>query len=122
MARLTEMTNGKAIDADYAALNKQIAALKEDLASITATLGDLGKHQGQAVAANARTHADSLREMSAAQLTALRDQSAAQLEVLRSKAGTAATQADAFVKDRPATAVGIAAGVGFVLGLLTARR
>lgn len=113
MARAPEIPtgNGKALEADYAALSDQIASLKADLAKITSTLGDMGRHQSASAVEAARVRADQLKDMSAEQIDAL-----------RTRANDAAAQADAFVKDRPATAVGVAAALGFVLGLLTAKR
>lgn len=115
MARAPELPtgngNGKALDADYAALSEQIASLKADLANITGTLADMGRHQGASAVDAARVRAEQLRDMSAEQV-----------EALRLRANDAAAQADAFVKERPATSVGIAAALGFVLGLLTAKR
>ena len=42
--------------------------------------------------------------------------------VLEQKVATAAADADTYVRTSPWTAVGIAAGVGFLLGILAARR
>ncbi len=116
MARLPELPsgnngNGMPVDADYAALSNQIAALKADLANITSTIGDMGRQQGASAVEAARLRAEQLKDMSAEQI-----------EALRLRANDAAAQADAFVKERPAVAVGVAAALGFVLGLLTARR
>ncbi|MEI4485403.1 hypothetical protein V8J36_04315 [Frigidibacter sp. MR17.14] len=122
MARAAAYTNGKAAEADLVALQKQIAALKDDLSNITTTLGDYGKHQSLSTLDTAKAQAETLRAQTLAKLDTLTSQAAAQLETMRAQAGTVATQADTFVKERPATAVGIAAGIGFALGLLTATR
>ncbi|MEI4471910.1 DUF883 family protein [Frigidibacter sp. MR17.24] len=126
MARAAAYTNGKAAEADLVALQKQIADLKTDLANITNTLGDYGKHQSLSTLDSAKAQAETLRAQTLAKLDVLTNQASAQLESIRGQAGAAAsnvaTQADTFVKERPATAVGIAAGIGFALGLLTARR
>lgn len=122
MARAAAYTNGKAAEADLVALQKQIASLKEDLSNITATLGDYGKHQSLSTLDSAKAQAETMRAQTLAKLEALTAQAATQLEAMRAQAGNVATQADTFVKERPATAVGIAAGIGFALGLLTARR
>ena len=43
-------------------------------------------------------------------------------EVVRAKAMGAQLQAEEFLKTQPGTASGIAAGLGFLVGLITARR
>lgn len=96
---------------DVQMLHDQIAALKADLAQISRTLAELTRQQGQSAMNDARAKAE-----------AMRDKGAEQVEALRAKADEAMEQADAFVRDRPGAAVGIAAALGFVLGLLTARR
>ncbi|WP_164738123.1 DUF883 family protein [Frigidibacter oleivorans] len=113
MAREPDITNGngKVAQADYEALSQQIAALKSDLAGITGTLADMGRHQSRYAAAQARATADQLR-----------DAGAEQVEALRLRANDAVDQADAFVKERPGTAVAIAAALGFILGLASSRR
>lgn len=122
MARAAAYTNGKAAEADLVALQKQIAILKDDLSNITSTLGDYGKHQSLSTLDGAKAQAETARVAALARIETLTAQASAQLEQIRAGAGTVATQADTFVKERPATAVGIAAGIGFALGLLTARR
>jgi len=109
MARSASTNGAASTSADD--VRDQIAALQADMAQLTKTVGDYGKSRGEearavanAKAAELRTRADEARTAAEAQL----------------KSGYA--QAETAVRDNPAAAVGIAAGVGFVLGLLSTRR
>ena len=114
MAR-TATSNGSASAKDDAVttddVRAQLATLQNDIAALTKTVSDYGRAAGDDAKATAvrkaedmRLRADSMREDAEAQL----------------KSGYA--QAETAVRDNPAAAVGIAAGVGFVLGLLSTRR
>lgn len=100
MTPVTELAKSKPAEADQAALMAQIDTLKADVARLTAIIGDMGKAQAQAAADSVRERAEAARK-SAEEMTA---------------------EALGFIKDKPGTAVGIAAAVGFVLGLLSSRR
>lgn len=80
----------------------------EDL--LKATAGDLSE---QAARARARTE-ESLRNLRERMLKAERDM------MVRARAAARAT--DQYVHENPWPAVGVAAGIGFVLGLLVSRR
>lgn len=85
-------------------LADQIAGLKKDIAALTDSLGSYGKSKSEEMRNNARTAADDLTEAG------------------RAKALEAQLQAEEFLKTQPGTALGIAAGLGFLVGLITARR
>ena len=85
-------------------LSEQIALLKNDIASLTETLGDYGKAKTNEMRDTARTAANDLSDAG------------------RAKAMEAQKQAEEFLKAQPGTALGIAAGLGFLVGLVTARR
>lgn len=85
-------------------LAEQIAALKKDIASLTDTLGSYGKAKSDEMRQSARSAADDLTNAG------------------RAKALEAQQQAEEFLKTQPGTALGIAAGLGFLVGLITARR
>lgn len=80
----------------------------EDL--LKATAGDLSE---QAARARARTE-ESLRNLRERMLKAERD--------LMVRARAAARATDQYVHEKPWPAVGVAAGIGFVLGILVSRR
>ena len=85
-------------------LSDQIALLKKDIASLTETLGDYGKAKSEEMRDNARNAANDFADTG------------------RLKAMEVQQQAEEFLKAQPGTAVGIAAGIGFLVGLVTARR
>jgi ElaB/YqjD/DUF883 family membrane-anchored ribosome-binding protein len=74
-------------------LSKQIDALKNDLSALTQTLADYGVAKSE-TAANAA----------------------------KDKALEAQLHAEEFIRTQPATSLGLAAGLGFLVGLITARR
>ena len=85
-------------------LSAQIDILKNDLSNLTQALSDYGiSKTGEAT----RAAKDAAAQMSAAS---------------RKKAYEAQAQAEEFVHTQPATALGIAAGVGFLIGMITARK
>jgi ElaB/YqjD/DUF883 family membrane-anchored ribosome-binding protein len=103
------MTNGKTADAED--LHAQIAALKSDLSALSNTIADMGtarKDQIKASATDAANH--------------LQAQGKAVMQDAQVAAGQAAEKAQQSVRENPAAAVGIATGLGFVLGFLTARK
>ncbi len=85
-------------------LSAQIDILKNDLASLTHSLSDFGTAKTQHAAEAARAKAVELREAG------------------RDRAEASLGQAEDFVRTQPATAMGIAAGVGFLVGMLTTAR
>jgi len=89
----------------------QVEALKADIAALTQTLTDLGRAKGDEVAGTLRTQAVHARDAGAAQMATV------QRQVLAS-----AETAEDYVRRNPATAMGIAAGFGVLVGLMTARR
>lgn len=85
-------------------LSEQVSLLKNDIANLTSTMGEYGKAKTSQVKASAINTADHLA-------TASRD-----------RAVQAQHSAEEFVRTQPTAALGIAAGLGFLVGLLTARR
>lgn len=102
MAQTT--TNGKPQDTTVADLSAQIEVLRKDLSELTGTIAGLGK-----------TKSAELSE-------AARQKGAETVEFLSTRAREAQTQASSFVAQQPATALGIAAGAGFLVGFLSSRR
>lgn len=85
-------------------LAAQIEILKNDLATLTHTIADLGSAK--------TTEAKQAATKTAANLH----------EAGREKLLEAQLQAEDFVQKQPATSIGIAAGLGFLVGLIAARR
>lgn len=92
-------------------LRRQLEALRADLASVTSTLAEIGKHKGDAVAG-------SLRD-GASKIFAAGEEKAGQMA---HAAGDIYAEYSEMTRRNPATALGIAAGVGFIVGLLLSRR
>jgi ElaB/YqjD/DUF883 family membrane-anchored ribosome-binding protein len=92
-------------------VTKQMAILRDDIANLTAIVSEYGKAQGAVVKSTAVGKAAELAETSAAAAEAM-------------KATAAKTYSDAedSVRANPGTAIGIAAGLGFLIGMMTARR
>lgn len=92
-------------------LAAQVEALKADIAALTHSLGDYGRTQGAHLAETARESAKSARSSGEAEL-----------EHLRSKVNDLSRQAEDFVAHKPGVALGVAAGLGFLAGLVLSRR
>lgn len=90
---------------------KQMAVLREDIASLTATVAEYGKAQGALLKENASEKAAHMA-----------DTSAATAEAVKAKAEKTYSDAENMVRANPGTAVGIAAGIGFLVGMISARR
>ncbi len=98
----TPNANGSQITLDE--LSDQITLLKKDIASLTETLGEYGKAKSEEMRDTARGAAQDLSDAG------------------RLKAMEAQKQAEEFLQTQPGTALGIAAGLGFLVGIITARR
>ena len=96
---------------DAADLSEQVETLRKDLASLTQTIADLGKAKGNEAVNAAR-----------AKVSDARDHAADAAETARLQAMEFQDKADSFIKHQPATALGIAAGIGFLIGFLGSRR
>lgn len=104
-------TTNAAPQKDIEELSDQIATLKQDIADISKTLSGLGKSSREAAG-------DQVREKAAH----LRDAGEEQLHAARHQADELGRQAADSVRNQPAAAVGIAVGVGFLLGFVTGRK
>lgn len=98
-------------DPDLARLEAQIAALRDDIAHIVATLGDLSQTSAETLRASLAAHTETLRQNSAARLADIGDTAEAKLADLTEQA-----------KRNPLQALAIAGGIGLLLGLLWGRR
>ena len=98
-------------DQDLARLESQIAALRDDIAHIVTTLGDLSQTSVETLRASLSSHVDSLRQDGAARLADAGEAAEAKLADLTDQA-----------RRNPWQALAIAGGVGLLLGLLWGRR
>lgn len=94
-----------------AELSAQIDALKTDLAAIAETLTTIGRARGQAVADAARDEAYNLK--------ARGEEKVAELQ---NHAAELTSQANQMLRENPAAVLGVAAGAGFLVGVLLSRR
>ncbi|NIY78386.1 MAG: DUF883 domain-containing protein [Rhodobacteraceae bacterium] len=103
-------TNGT-VEETSADLSAQIATLKADVAELTNTLADYGRAQKAQLGATAE---DSFE--------AAKQKGVETADYARQQARDAYAGAEKTVRENPAASVGIAAGVGFLVGLLASRR
>jgi len=89
----------------------QMKILKDDIASLTQTVGEVGKAEASRAVDIAKSKGVQAKEAGEAKLTDA-----------RSIAESYGREAGIMVREQPATALGVAAGVGFVLGFLMSNR
>jgi len=92
-------------------LSKQVEALKADIASLTDTISSLGKQKANATKDELEFRAQLLKE---------RGKDA--LNTAGSEFDRLSSEAERTVREKPMTALAIAAGVGLVVGFLTSRK
>lgn len=91
-------------------LEADVAQLKADIAKLAKQLQVTGEHSyGTA------------RRVASESVSQLKAQSDAAMDKMRSNASDFEAQLTASVREKPLTALGIAAGVGFILALMTRR-
>lgn len=91
-------------------VREQLAALRSDVAGLTSALGEYAKAQK-----------DAMQTRASAGLEALKDAGRTGLKVTGEKALEAKASAENMVRENPASALAISAGLGFVLGMLSRR-
>ncbi|MGH6860373.1 MAG: DUF883 family protein [Phyllobacterium sp.] len=91
-------------------LQAQVAALKEDIASIASTLAKIGKNSTKDARSSAASSFESAK---------LRGEEA--LDDLRAQAHDLEEQLAQTVRENPLTTIAVAAGVGFLLALIARR-
>ncbi|WP_375173782.1 YqjD family protein [Pseudooceanicola sp.] len=92
-------------------LQADVEQLKKDIAALTKSLGEYSKAQ--------RSH---LRDVTKDAVDDAARKGREQVAAARDGVEEAYAQAEEQVRAHPSAAVGLAAGLGFVLGLVTARR
>lgn len=96
---------------DIEQLSEQIAMLKQDLADISETMSALGKSSQAAAGEHVRRKASQVR-----------DAGEERLNSAQRTAEDLGQQAVDMARSQPAGAVGLAVGLGFLLGFMTGRK
>lgn len=102
MAKDMDMKMSK--DVTVEDLSTQIAILKDDIAALTGSVSEFGKTTTRDAANQAKAAASEYANLG------------------KEKAVEAQKTAEDFIRTQPAAAMGVAAGVGFLIGLISARR
>ena len=92
-------------------LHAQLLTLKSDVSDLAQTMRAIGVERKDDVKAAASHHVDAMQQKG-------KDT----LESLQKSAVSAGAQAEQSVRDHPAAAIGIAAGLGFLVGLVASRK
>lgn len=92
-------------------LSRQIEMLKKDITTLTSTITEIGKSEADRAVKRAKSKGEDLRQAGEDQL-----------HMMRLRAETYGEEAGEFVRNQPATALGLAAALGLVTGLLLSGR
>lgn len=98
-------------DTDTSDVGAQLEVLRDDIATLTHIIGDLAKTKGNEAVSTARAKASDLR-----------DSAADHAETARLQALELQDRAGDFVRTQPATALAMAAGLGFLIGFFGSRK
>lgn len=104
MANAKTSLNGSNKNISVEDLSAQIEILKNDLSGLTSALQEFGVSKTQQATQTAKEKAAHLQQAG------------------QEKAAEAQLRAEDFVRTQPATALGLAAGLGFLVGLITTQR
>lgn len=91
-------------------LARQVEALKADISLLTESLGEYGRATGRHYKSEAQRRASGLRR-----------EAEVRADHLRHVAEDRYDEIEHYVQENPATALGIAAGIGLLVGLMTRR-
>jgi len=116
---MARISNGKADASDVSA---QIDTIKSDIATLTALIGDMASAKKDEAQDAAKSTAAKLKQSAADQATMAQVRAMEMGEAVRDGAKDSYAQTEAAIRQQPAMAVGIAAGIGFLVGLLATRR
>lgn len=110
MATSTKSLNGNT-SATSADLADQIETLRNDLSMLTNTIAEIGIAKGEDAVTAAKSKAADVKA------TAADSAETARLQAMELQG-----QANDFIKNQPVTALGIAAGIGFLIGFMGSRK
>lgn len=107
----SDLEDAMANEPTAAELSAQIEALRDDVAGLAESLAALGKAKGASLIDAARDEAYHLKARGEEKVAALQQ-----------RAVSMTAQAEDAVRENPQTALGIAAGLGFLFGVILSRR
>ena len=113
MATSAQTAANKASNSDPSVedLSKQIETLKRDISSLTTTIADLGKSEADRVLKRAKAKGEDLKQAGEDQM-----------ELMRLRAEMYGQEAGEFVRKQPGMALGLAAALGLVAGMIMSGR
>lgn len=111
--------NGKA---DISDVSAEIESLKSDVATLTALLTDIANDEAGKAKGDAKNLASKLKSAAEDQATMAQVRAAEMGEQARVAAEKGYAKTEEAVRQQPGVAIGVAAGVGFLIGLFAARR
>lgn len=85
-------------------LSEQVAILKDDIATLTSTVGEVGRAQVEGAASSAKAVATDLTDTGRLMVSDTQD------------------KAEEFIRTQPLAALGIAAGLGLLVGIAVSKR
>ncbi|WP_300011635.1 DUF883 domain-containing protein [uncultured Roseobacter sp.] len=112
-------TNGKT---DVNDVTAQIDTIKNDIAALTALMSDLAQDKKDEAKERAANTAAALKSSAAQKVDAAHAKAVETGGRVRTDAEAAYYKAEETVRQQPAMAVGIAAGIGFLVGMMATRR
>ncbi len=115
-------TNGKSEGATTADLNAQIETLRGEIGALAETLASVGAAKVQETKSTAKVAVEDAAAYASLHAEELRKRGAEAADFTAAKAQDAQAQVFDFMKNQPATAIGIAAGAGFLIGMMSKRR
>lgn len=92
-------------------ITQQIEALKKDISGLTSTIADLGRSEADRALNRAKSKGEDLRQAGEDQM-----------EMMRLRAEVYGQEAGEFIRKQPGTALGLAAALGLVAGMLLSGR
>lgn len=107
----TKSKVGSGADTTPQDIADQMATLRSDIRALSVLVTELAQNKGAELSDAAKEQVSAVKQSALDQAEAAKDQ-AQQLQ----------DQATAFARDQPATAIGIAAGLGFLVGMLMTRK
>lgn len=107
-SNIKSAASGSANPADLA---DQMETLRADISALTSTIADLAQAKGADLSHAAKQ-----------QVAAARETVVSQAETAKEKASDLQDQAHEFARNQPAIALGVAAGLGFLVGLIMTRK
>lgn len=122
MANALASTKAKLHSTDSTDVSAQIDVIRADIAELTTLLGQLAGDKKDEASARVKGTVKDLKSSASDQATYARVRAAEAGEHAQELAEQYYSQAEDAVRKQPALSIGIAAGVGFLVGLMTTRR